>query len=152
MQTSPFTLPSTLSPRERRARLARVIGGALAGERVAVDNGCELVLLLDDADARLRAIDAARAHAQHVLGLTRLLRRLAPGDDAAPVDPRWKRLRRDFSAAVGRGDLPAALLVQTLLLPTLGGVLYGRLATQPSVATLARWPRCCATARRVSPA
>jgi fatty aldehyde decarbonylase len=117
--------------------LALVISGAIAGELVAIDNYCEMMPLISDVERKLHTLEQAGTEALHVTQLTSLWRSLG-GSGALPApDPRWKRLRRDFSAAVKRADLAACNIIQDLMLPTMGILLYRSLASDAVAAPLA---------------
>ena len=122
--------------------LALVVSGAIAGELVAVDNYCEMVPLIADVELKLRTLERARTEALHVTLLSSLCRSLGNAGPAAAPDPRWKRLRRDFSAAVKRADLAACSIIQDLMLATMGIVLYRALAHDAVAAPLAERILC----------
>ena len=121
----------------QQSGLALVVSGAIAGELVAIDNYCEMVPLIGDVDLKLRTLEQARTEAMHVTLLTDLYRSLGAAGAASAPDPRWKRLRRDFSAAVERADLAACSIVQDLMLATMGVVLFRALARNAEAAPVA---------------
>ena len=121
----------------QRPGLSLVISGAIAGELVAVDNYCEMVPLIGDVELKLRTLERVRIEALHVTLLTDLRRSLGDAGAAPAPDPRWKRLRRDFSAAMKRSDLAACSIIQDLMLATMGIVLYRALARDTVAAPLA---------------
>jgi fatty aldehyde decarbonylase len=121
-----------------RPSLALVVSGAIAGELVAVDNYCEMVPLIADVELKLRTLEQVRTEALHVTQLTSLFRSFGDAAAAPAPDPRWKRLRRDFSAAVKRADLAACNIIQDLMLPTMGIVLYRALACDTVAAPVAQ--------------
>ncbi len=129
--------PQRPQPRPRAA-VALVCAGALAGELVALDNHCERVPLIDGIEKKLHALESARVQALHVTWLESLCEPPAAGGGAAVADPRWKRLRRDFSAAAKRADLAACAIIQDLMLPTMGLMLYGMLESDAAAAAVAR--------------
>jgi fatty aldehyde decarbonylase len=124
-----------------RDLLSFIVSNAVAGEIMAVENYSEMVHLMPDTAAKLEAVDQAREECRHILLLSKLGRSLDFAVERRIVEPQWRNIRKHFTTAVGKGDLPACLIIQDLLTESLAIVLYTTLSaetdTDPQTAAVA---------------
>jgi fatty aldehyde decarbonylase len=104
--------------------MAYIVSNAVAGELMAVDNYSEMVPLWTDADSKIETAKQAFEETKHIVMLSSLGRRLDFQVEKRIVEPQWLHIRKHFSAAVRKGDLPACLIIQDLMTETMAIVLY----------------------------
>lgn len=104
--------------------LSYVMSNAIAGEIMAVENYSDMVILFDDVDAKLEALDQAHQEGRHIRQLASLGKRLGSDVKLAVIEPEWKAIRATFREAVARGDVAGCLVIQGLMTESMAIVLY----------------------------
>ena len=122
---------STSTPRDAALRSAHrlILGQAITGELVAIENYARMIPLATNAHEKLALLDEAvheRAHIRMLQGLAKVLG-LGP-IDAAVLDPYWTRVRAAMDEIVARSDLDAARFVQDFILECYAVTLYRAVA------------------------
>jgi len=121
--------------------LSFIVSNAIAGEIMAVENYSEMVHLMLTTDSKIETVNQAKEECKHILLLSKLGRSLEFAVERQIVEPQWKNIRKHFSTAAGKGDLPACLIIQDLLTESMAIVLYKTLSaevdTDPQTAAVA---------------
>ena len=110
--------------------IAYVVSNAIAGEIMAIENYSEMVHLMPTTEAKIETVMQANEECKHILLLSKLGRTLDIGVQRRIVEPQWNTIRKHFSTAVARGDLPACLIIQDLMTETMAILLYRTLAAE----------------------
>ena len=121
--------------------LSYIVSNAIAGEVMAIENYSEMVHLMPNVEAKIEAVNQAKEECKHILLLSKLGTSLEFGVQRRIVEPQWNNIRKHFSAAVAKKNLPACLIIQDLMTETMAIMLYTTLArendTDPQTATVA---------------
>ncbi|HEX7154265.1 MAG TPA: ferritin-like domain-containing protein [Thermoanaerobaculia bacterium] len=121
--------------------LSYIVSNAIAGEIMAIENYSEMVQLMPTPEEKIETVGQAKEECKHILLLAKLGHRLDFGVQKRIVEPQWNNIRKHFSAAVAKGDLPACLIIQDLMTETMAIMLYRTLGkqedTDPTTAQLA---------------
>lgn len=108
--------------------LSYVMSNAVAGEIMAVENYSDMVILFDDVDAKLEALDQAHQEGRHIRQLASLGKRIGSDIRQRVIEPEWKAIRATFREAVARGDMAGCLVIQGLMTESMAIVLYRTLS------------------------
>lgn len=108
--------------------LSYIVSNAISGEIMAVENYSEMVTILPESFERIETNRQASEEVKHILMLDKLARSLGFTVEKRIVEPQWATIRKHFSAAVRKGDLPACLIIQDLMTESMAIVLYRTLA------------------------
>jgi len=121
--------------------LSYIVSNAIAGEVMAIENYSEMVHLMPTVEAKIEAVHQAVEECKHILLLSKLGNTLDFGVQRRIVEPQWNNIRKHFSAAVNKKDLPACLIIQDLMTETMAIMLYTTLSretdTDPQTASVA---------------
>jgi fatty aldehyde decarbonylase len=121
--------------------LSYIVSNAIAGEVMAIENYSEMVHLMPTVEAKIEAVTQAKEECKHILLLSKLGASLDFGVQRRIVEPQWNNIRKHFSAAVTKKNLPACLIIQDLMTETMAIMLYTTLAretdTDPQTAAVA---------------
>ena len=121
--------------------LSYIVSNAIAGEVMAIENYSEMVHLMPTVEAKIEAVNQAKEECKHILLLSKLGNNLDFGVQRRIVEPQWNNIRKHFSAAVNKQNLPACLIIQDLMTETMAIMLYTTLAretdTDPQTASVA---------------
>jgi rubrerythrin len=121
--------PSTLRDAALRSAHRLILGQAITGELVAIENYARMIPLASSTDDKLALLDEAvheRAHIRILHGLGKVLGLGAI--DGAVFDPYWTRVRTAMDEIVARSDLDAARFVQDFVLESYAVTLYRAVA------------------------
>src|ERR1041384_4745205 len=110
--------------------LSYIVSNAIAGEVMAIENYSEMVHLMPTVEAKIEAVHQAKEECKHILLLSKLGTNLEFGVARKIVEPQWNNIRKHFSAAVARKDLPACLIIQDLMTETMAILLYTTLSKE----------------------
>ena len=110
--------------------IAYIVSNAIAGEIMAIENYSEMVQLMPTSEAKIETVMQAGEECKHILLLSKLGRTLDVSVERRIVEPQWKNIRKHFSTAVARRDLPACLIIQDLMTETMAILLYRTLAAE----------------------
>ena len=138
----------TATPRAESGRdegyfnlLSYIVSNAVAGEVMAIENYSEMVHLMPTVETKIEAVHQAVEECKHILLLSKLGTSLEFGVQRRIVEPQWNNIRKHFSAAVNKKDLPACLIIQDLMTETMAILLYTTLSretdTDPQTAAVA---------------
>lgn len=105
-----------------------IISNAVSGEIMAVENYSEMVHLMPDTESKIETVQQAMDETKHILLLQKLGKNLNVGVANEIVEPQWKVIRQEFSEAVRRKDLAAALIIQDIMTESMAVVLYRTLS------------------------
>jgi len=108
--------------------LSYIVSNAISGEIMAVENYSEMVQLMPDSVSRIDTNQQAAEECKHIRLLSKLARTLGFSVEQRIVEPQWNAIRRHFSTAVRKGNLPACLIIQDLMTETMAIMLYRTLA------------------------
>jgi fatty aldehyde decarbonylase len=121
--------------------LSYIVSNAIAGEVMAIENYSEMVHLMPSVEQKIEAVHQATEECKHILLLTKLGVNLDFGVQRRIVEPQWNNIRKHFSAAVAKKNLPACLIIQDLMTETMAIMLYTTLSregdTDPQTAAVA---------------
>ena len=121
--------------------LSYIVSNAIAGEVMAIENYSEMVHLMPSVEQKIEAVHQATEECKHILLLSKLGVNLEFGVQRRIVEPQWNNIRKHFSAAVAKKNLPACLIIQDLMTETMAIMLYTTLAregdTDPQTAAVA---------------
>lgn len=121
--------------------LSYIVSNAIAGEVMAIENYSEMVHLMPTVEAKIEAVNQANEECKHILLLSKLGNSLDFGVQRRIVEPQWNSIRKHFSAAVAKENLPACLIIQDLMTETMAIMLYTTLSresdTDPQTAAVA---------------
>lgn len=121
--------------------LSYIVSNAIAGEVMAIENYSEMVHLMPTVEQKIEAVHQATEECKHILLLSKLGINLEFGVQRRIVEPQWNNIRKHFSAAVAKKNLPACLIIQDLMTETMAIMLYTTLAregdTDPQTAAVA---------------
>ncbi|HEX2762563.1 MAG TPA: ferritin-like fold-containing protein [Allosphingosinicella sp.] len=110
--------------------ISYIVSNAIAGEIMAIENYSEMVHLMPTTEAKIETVMQASEECKHILLLSKLGRTLDVAVERRIVEPQWNTIRKHFSAAVSRRDLPACLIIQDLMTETMAILLYRTLAAE----------------------
>jgi len=132
--------PEVSSPVEGRAATQRdegyfnllsyIVSNAIAGEVMAIENYSEMVHLMPTVQTKIETVHQAKEECKHILLLSKLGTSLEFGVARKIVEPQWNNIRKHFSAAVNRKDLPACLIIQDLMTESMAILLYTTLSKE----------------------
>ena len=120
---------STLRDSAVRSAHRLILGQAITGELVAIENYARMIPLARSTEEKLALLDEAvheRGHIRILHGLGKVLDLGAI--DGALFDPYWARVRAAMDEIVARADLAAARFVQDFVLECYAVTLYGAVA------------------------
>jgi fatty aldehyde decarbonylase len=121
--------------------LSYIVSNAVAGEIMAIENYSEMVQLMPTVESKIEAVTQANEECKHILLLSKLGKNLDFNVERRIVEPQWDNIRKHFSAAVGKSDLAACLIIQDLMTETMAILLYKTLSaesdTDPQTAAIA---------------
>lgn len=110
--------------------LSYIVSNAVAGEIMAIENYSEMVQLMPTVEAKIEAVKQANEECKHILLLSKLGKNLDFNVERRIVEPQWNNIRKHFTAAVGKGDLAACLIIQDLMTETMAILLYKTLSAE----------------------
>jgi len=110
--------------------LSYIVSNAIAGEVMAIENYSEMVHLMPTVEAKIEAVNQANEECKHILLLSKLGTNLEFAVARKIVEPQWNNIRKHFTAAVNRKDLPACLIIQDLMTETMAIMLYTTLSRE----------------------
>ena len=110
--------------------LSYIVSNAIAGEVMAIENYSEMVHLMPTVETKIETVHQAKEECKHILLLSKLGTSLEFGVARKIVEPQWNNIRKHFSAAVNRKDLPACLIIQDLMTESMAILLYTTLSKE----------------------
>jgi fatty aldehyde decarbonylase len=110
--------------------LSYIVSNAIAGEVMAIENYSEMVHLMPTVETKIETVHQAKEECKHILLLSKLGTSLEFGVARRIVEPQWNNIRKHFSAAVNRKDLPACLIIQDLMTESMAILLYTTLSKE----------------------
>jgi len=110
--------------------LSYIVSNAISGEVMAIENYSEMVHLMPTVEAKIEAVHQAKEECKHILLLSKLGTSLEFGVARRIVEPQWNNIRKHFSAAVAKRNLPACLIIQDLMTETMAILLYTTLSKE----------------------
>lgn len=106
-----------------------ILGQAITGELIAIENYARMIPLARSTAEKLALLDEAVHERGHIRILHGLGKVLDLGEiDGAVSDPYWSRVRAAMEELVARADLEGARFVQDFILESYAVTLYGAVA------------------------